>query len=111
MLSTTILVGNPFAGFTQVVEVEHGRNRIDTQTIDMIFSEPEQGIGYEKIAHFTATIIKDIGTPFLVFPFACIGIYIQRSEEHTSELQSLTNLVCRLLLEKKKMQIRCDVTL
>src|SRR5262249_60516142 len=27
---------------------------------------------------------------------------LQRSEEHTSELQSLTNLVCRLLLEKKK---------
>src|SRR5438093_6108837 len=27
---------------------------------------------------------------------------ILRSEEHTSELQSLTNLVCRLLLEKKK---------
>src|SRR5258706_7582034 len=26
----------------------------------------------------------------------------QRAEEHTSELQSLTNLVCRLLLEKKK---------
>src|ERR1019366_3710343 len=26
------------------------------------------------------------------------------SEEHTSELQSLTNLVCRLLLEKKKKQ-------
>src|SRR5437016_7042034 len=28
----------------------------------------------------------------------------RRSEEHTSELQSLTNLVCRLLLEKKKKQ-------
>src|ERR1019366_10793680 len=27
--------------------------------------------------------------------------FIHRSEEHTSELQSLTNLVCRLLLEKK----------
>src|SRR5262249_61713453 len=27
-----------------------------------------------------------------------------RSEEHTSELQSLTNLVCRLLLEKKNQQ-------
>src|SRR5258706_9149331 len=26
---------------------------------------------------------------------------LSRSEEHTSELQSLTNLVCRLLLEKK----------
>ena len=29
-----------------------------------------------------------------------------RSEEHTSELQSLTNLVCRLLLEKKKKRKR-----
>src|SRR5258706_1981298 len=29
-------------------------------------------------------------------------IMSRRSEEHTSELQSLTNLVCRLLLEKKK---------
>src|SRR5438093_2183172 len=29
-----------------------------------------------------------------------------RSEEHTSELQSLTNLVCRLLLEKKKKKSR-----
>src|SRR5438093_7227443 len=29
-----------------------------------------------------------------------------RSEEHTSELQSLTNLVCRLLLEKKKTTTR-----
>src|SRR5437016_9157952 len=28
---------------------------------------------------------------------------VLRSEEHTSELQSLTNLVCRLLLEKKKI--------
>src|SRR5258706_4402768 len=31
-----------------------------------------------------------------------------RSEEHTSELQSLTNLVCRLLLEKKKKPIARD---
>src|SRR5258706_8567588 len=31
------------------------------------------------------------------------GRRIIRSEEHTSELQSLTNLVCRLLLEKKKI--------
>src|SRR5437899_4506131 len=29
--------------------------------------------------------------------------WIKRSEEHTSELQSLRHLVCRLLLEKKKI--------
>src|SRR5688572_32231473 len=30
-----------------------------------------------------------------------------RSEEHTSELQSQSNLVCRLLLEKKNKQLSC----
>src|SRR5690242_1183792 len=37
----------------------------------------------------------------VVVPFSRTGI-IGRSEEHTSELQSHVNLVCRLLLEKKK---------
>src|SRR3989475_8210040 len=31
-----------------------------------------------------------------------VSDFTQRSEEHTSELQSQSNLVCRLLLEKKK---------
>ena len=35
------------------------------------------------------------------------GIVAGRSEEHTSELQSLVNLVCRLLLEKKKNGYEC----
>src|SRR2546430_12398175 len=34
-----------------------------------------------------------------------------RSEEHTSELQSQSNLVCRLLLEKKKQQAKAPTTL
>src|SRR3989441_4509212 len=32
--------------------------------------------------------------------------YLNRSEEHTSELQSLAYLVCRLLLEKKKRRFQ-----
>src|SRR5688572_31722601 len=32
-------------------------------------------------------------------------LFLPRSEEHTSELQSQSNLVCRLLLEKKKKNI------
>src|SRR5260370_10255605 len=37
----------------------------------------------------------------LLFPLVA-GFLLMRSEEHTSELQSHLNLVCRLLLEKKK---------
>src|SRR2546430_10675859 len=35
-----------------------------------------------------------------------LGFRFARSEEHTSELQSQSNLVCRLLLEKKKIRDR-----
>src|SRR5256885_7426893 len=35
----------------------------------------------------------------------------ERSEEHTSELQSPCNLVCRLLLEKKKQKPTCSTHL
>src|SRR5260221_10050342 len=35
--------------------------------------------------------------------FLIAGVTLGRSEEHTSELQSHSDLVCRLLLEKKKL--------
>src|SRR5437016_7807783 len=41
------------------------------------------------------------GEPLVGIDGDRIGRLDPRSEEHTSELQSLTNLVCRLLLEKK----------
>src|SRR2546430_6590454 len=36
--------------------------------------------------------------------------FLKRSEEHTSELQSQSNLVCRLLLEKKKQKTERQCT-
>src|SRR5690606_40463592 len=38
-------------------------------------------------------------------PDGSVMVKVPRSEEHTSELQSRENLVCRLLLEKKKKEI------
>src|SRR5438477_8751805 len=44
--------------------------------------------------------VWSLGAP--VMPLAATVLASVRSEEHTSELQSHVNLVCRLLLEKKK---------
>src|SRR5260370_12936863 len=48
---------------------------------------------------------------FLPIPVLDGGHMVFRSEEHTSELQSHLNLVCRLLLEKKKAHVSTPVTL
>src|SRR2546428_11552585 len=42
------------------------------------------------------------GVPDVHFLAVPVGKWTSRSEEHTSELQSRSDLVCRLLLEKKK---------
>src|SRR2546425_10315476 len=49
--------------------------------------------GLDRVPYLTNESMMDID--FLLS-------FVRRSEEHTSELQSLAYLVCRLLLEKKK---------
>src|SRR5438093_7834122 len=80
-----------------IVADRHNRHRvvIATQIASMILAA--------ILAALTLT-----GTVQIWHIFVLAGLLgIVRSEEHTSELQSLTNLVCRLLLEKKKLS---DVT-
>src|SRR5688572_32762849 len=58
-------------------------------------------------------VVLEMGSPrtyarFTDRPRGAVG---GRSEEHTSELQSQSNLVCRLLLEKKKQYRQKEMTL
>src|SRR2546427_8377683 len=52
-------------------------------------------------ADFVCQLVPGLTSEFKCGPRG-IGLALVRSEEHTSELQSQSNLVCRLLLEKKK---------
>src|SRR5256886_15049266 len=88
------------------------QHRQDAERRDQILASIEQtlrqGIESSKVnrakeqepeaAEFRRALDADEMPP--VRPFTFITDY--RSEEHTSELQSQSNLVCRLLLEKKK---------
>src|SRR5438132_5667927 len=51
-----------------------------------------------------------LAAPVLTMRCACSSRQTVRSEEHTSELQSHSDLVCRLLLEKKKKKKRKNNT-
>src|SRR2546430_5277395 len=58
-----------------------------------------------SIAHVIFGVVSG-SMPLLPFAPFCTNLHQFRSEEHTSELQSQSNLVCRLLLEKKKQTIQ-----
>src|SRR5690606_40471521 len=62
------------------------------------------------VVYFFISLIFDIiSLIFSLFFEDLIPKYLYtRSEEHTSELQSRENLVCRLLLEKKKQNINTN---
>src|SRR5260370_32061029 len=63
------------------------------------------GIGLDDggdVRYRRAGVVLDIESGAVVVTVEC-----GRSEEHTSELQSHLNLVCRLLLEKKKNLDKC----
>src|SRR5258706_11965906 len=72
---------------------------------------PAGGAGRWRAHRHAAQLQLDVGIEHAVREHAALGqeraVRVQRfrSEEHTSELQSLTNLVCRLLLEKKRLLV------
>src|SRR2546430_2912959 len=66
------------------------------------FEWAPDGSGFYAIAPYS-THAKFLTATIELLYLACVEYgAIARSEEHTSELQSQSNLVCRLLLEKKK---------
>src|SRR5262249_61194844 len=67
---------------------------------------PDGAILHREPPRYDVDVLRDLGRR-AAGSWAGEGAEVVdcRSEEHTSELQSLTNIVCRLLLEKKKQNI------
>src|SRR5258707_2235698 len=80
--------------YTTLFRSQGGRHALDPEHL---FAVPGfgQAIGVEH--HHVAGLEVDAGVGVIG-----VGRHAERSEEHTSELQSRQYLVCRLLLEKKK---------
>src|SRR2546430_3070518 len=64
-----------------------------------LFSQPLQVRERQHSFHLDVIDLFQAGP---ILQHVCRQVAVVRSEEHTSELQSQSNLVCRLLLEKKK---------
>src|SRR5229473_4415790 len=86
------------------------RLRVDADLFELAHVAPQlEGADLEEIAEEHAALEAVLETqpqPIVLFRLARGH---SRSEEHTSELQSLAYLVCRLLLEKKKNKTKENI--
>src|SRR2546430_12298402 len=64
-----------------------------------------QLVGLWSVRHSNPGMYHDADADMLALLAPQLALMLARSEEHTSELQSQSNLVCRLLLEKKKTAV------
>src|SRR2546425_13276164 len=98
---TTIRLTILRKGEANPIEVTLTRDVIRVQSVKSKLIEP--GYGWIRVSQFQEhtgeNLVKHLEGLYKNGP-------LKRSEEHTSELQSLAYLVCRLLLEKKKKNIQ-----
>src|SRR5690606_35845937 len=95
--------GDPFEWElgVQVVE-EEDEHSFDFDLLDPTKIIPEELVPVQTLGKMTLNRNPDNFFAETEQAAFHIGHIVPRSEEHTSELQSRENLVCRLLLEKKK---------
>src|SRR2546426_9044091 len=95
-----VLVAQPFVdvNWAKRVDVATGRPVVDSTKLT--------GASRGNVKHVCPTLEggKSPASPAAYSPRTGLFYLATRSEEHTSELQSPCNLVCRLLLEKKKKE-------
>src|SRR3989449_7112684 len=92
----------PHVNVGTIGHVDHGKT---TLTAALTKVAAEKGLAtyvtYDQVAKASESQGRRDATKILTIAAS----HVERSEEHTSELQSRLHLVCRLLLEKKKTKI------
>src|SRR5690606_40505939 len=90
----------PYTTLFRSARAVHGAHRLEVEA-RVAGAAHELDVGNRPVAPDVETDRRLPAAPALP-PEAPVDLVDDRSEEHTSELQSRENLVCRLLLEKKK---------
>ena len=89
-----VLIGYPLAFVTGIVEIKHGGNGINTQSINVKLFKPINSVRNEEIHHFTAAEIENVRSPVFMFSGARIFMFIE----------------CRTIEPSKSVLIFCEVS-
>ena len=68
----------PLAGPAAVVEVQHRRDGVDAQAVDVELVHPEQRVGDEEVAHLRPAVVEDQRSPVGVLAEPRVFVLVQR---------------------------------
>ena len=77
VLPSAIRVGEPLAVLARIIQIEHRRDGIDAQAVEVKFLQPVESGGEEEVAHFVAAVIEDERAPVRVFALARVLVLVE----------------------------------
>ena len=89
------VVRDPFPFLARIVQVEHRRNGIDAESIDMELIEPKQRIGYQKVTNFVSRVIEHHGAPIGMLALARVFVFVKSSAIEAIQAMSVSREVSR----------------
>ena len=85
VLAAAEAVGHPLAGLSRVVEVEHRRDRVDAQAVEVELLDPEQRARDEEVGDLVAAVVEDQRAPVLVLAEPRILVLVERGAVEAGE--------------------------
>jgi hypothetical protein len=76
IFSAPEFIGNPFTGFSRIIEIQHRRDSIHSKTIDVVPVEPTECAIDQKVFDFSPAVIKDPAIPFWMKSKPRVGMVI-----------------------------------
>jgi hypothetical protein len=77
VLASTVTIRDPLSGRARVVQIEHGGDRIHSESVHVIPVEPEQRVADEEVRHFVSTVIEDQGAPLGMLSLPRVRVLVE----------------------------------
>ena len=78
VLPPAVAIRNPLPFAPRVIEVEHRRDGIDAQTVDVVLVQPVEGVRQQVVADLVAAVVEDQRAPVAMLPLAGVGVFEER---------------------------------
>ena len=79
VLAAAESVRDPLAFPARVVQIQHRRDRVDAQAVDVVLLEPEERVRQQEVPDLVPAVVEDERAPILMLALARICVLVQRS--------------------------------